>query len=167
MNLNEQQRAIVATLGGRVAVVAGAGAGKTTTTMELISKLHLSNGVPLEKMFISTFTNKAGRDLKNKLRKKLAIDTEKMDKLWIGTFHSLGYRYLTQIKKMKLNIILPVEASHYLKNIYRQVIKDEGEEENVVAFKDILDSIEKFRNTKCTWDKVSPYPEVCEKVHLS
>lgn len=165
MNLNEQQKAIVSTLGGRVAVVAGAGSGKTTTTMELISKLHLVNGIPLEKMFISTFTNKAGRDLKSKLKRKLNIDNDKIEKLWIGTFHSLGFRYLTQIKKMKLNIILPIEAEHYLKNIYRQVIKDEGEEENIVAFKSIQDSIEKYRNTKCSWDKVSPYPEICQKVH--
>lgn len=165
MKLNEQQKAIVETSGGKIAVVAGAGAGKTSTTIELICKLHIKDGVPLEKMFISTFTNKSGRDLKVKLSKKLGISNEVLEKLWIGTFHSLGYRYLTQIKKMKLNIILPVEAAHYLKNIYKQVIKDDGEDESIVAFGDVTDSIEKFRNTQCTWDQASPYPEICEKIH--
>jgi len=165
MQLNGQQKAIVATLGGKVAVVAGAGSGKTTTTIELIRKLHIEDGVPLEKMFISTFTNKAGRDLKSKLSRQIGVGQDDLERLWIGTFHSLGFRYLTQIKKMKLNIILPVEATHYLKNIYRQVIKDEGEEENIVVFKDIVDSIEKKRNTHCTWEQASPFPEICEKVH--
>jgi len=165
MQLNGQQKSIVGTLGGRVAVVAGAGSGKTTTTIELIKKLHVEDGIPLAKMFISTFTNKAGRDLKSKLSNKLGVDRDDLERLWIGTFHSLGFRYLTQIKKMKLNIILPVEASHYLKNIYRQVIKDEGEEENLVVFKDIIDSIEKKRNIQCTWEQASPFPEICEKVH--
>ena len=165
MQLNEQQKAIVKTPGGKVAVVAGAGSGKTSTTMELISKLHLVDGVPLEKMFISTFTNKAGRDLKAKLGRKLGISSEKLERLWVGTFHSLGFRYLTQIKSMKLNIILPVEASHYLKNIYKQVIIDEGGDEERIAFKDIQDSIEKKRNTDCTWEQASPFPEICEKIH--
>ena len=89
-----------------------------------------------------------------------------LERLWIGTFHSLGFRYLTQVKKMKLNIILPVEASHYLKNIYRQVIKDEGEEENTIGSKDIVSSIEKKRNNHCTWEEASPYPEIASKVHL-
>ena len=165
MQLNEQQRAIVETLGGKVAVVAGAGSGKTTTTMELIRKLHKEDGIPLDKMFISTFTNKAGRELKSKLSQRLGVDRDDLEKLWIGTFHSLGFRYLTQIKKMKLNIILPVEASHYLKNIYKQVLKNEGEEESTILFKDLVDSIERQRNTHCTWEQASPYPEIASKVH--
>jgi len=165
MQLNGQQRSIVGTLGGRVAVVAGAGSGKTTTTIELIKKLHAEDGIPLSKMFISTFTNKAGRDLKSKLSHQLGLDYSDLERLWIGTFHSLGFRYLTQIKKMKLNIILPIEASHYLKNIYRLVIKDEGEEENIAVFKDIVDSIERKRNVHCTWEQASPFPEICEKIH--
>ena len=166
MQLNEQQRAIVGTLGGRVAVVAGAGSGKTTTTIELIHKLHKEDGIPLSKMFISTFTNKAGRDLKSKLSQKLGVSRDELEKLWIGTFHSLGFRYLTQIKKMKLNIILPVEASHYLKNIYKQILKNEGEEESTVAFKDVVDSIERQRNTHCSWEEASPYPEIASKIHM-
>jgi len=165
MRLNDQQKAIVGTPGGRVAVVAGAGSGKTTTTIELIRKLHIVDGIPLSHMFISTFTNKAGRDLKSKLRYKLNIDTNELEKLWIGTFHSLGYRYLTQIKKMSLNIILPVEASHYLKNIYKQILVEEDEDERACTFQDVVDSIEKFRNTGCSWDKASDFPDVCKKVH--
>jgi len=165
MRLNEQQQAIVNTLGGRVAVVAGAGAGKTSTTIELIQKLYLKDGIPLEKFFVATFTNKAGRDLKVKLSKKLGVHSDALEKLWIGTFHSLGFRYLTQIKKLKLNIILPVEATHYLKNIYKQVIQDEGVAPDLVAFKDVMESIEKKRNNRFTWEHVSSYPEICSKVH--
>lgn len=165
MNFNEQQKKIIQTEGGFVAVVAGAGAGKTTVTVGLIEKLYKQDKIPLSKFWISTFTNKAGRDLKSKLSQKLGVSRDDLDKLWIGTFHSLGFRYLTQIKKMKINIILPVEASHYLKNIYKQVLKEEDEEESTVIFKDVIDSIERQRNTHCTWEKASPYPVVCEKIH--
>ena len=165
MQFNEQQLKIINTPGGRIAVIAGAGSGKTTTTIKLIEKLHLKDGIALEKMFISTFTNKAGKDIKTRLQKRFNLDTEHINKLWVGTFHSLGHRYLTQIKKLNLNIILPVEGSYYLKNIYKAVLQTEGEDENVVTFKDISENIEMKRNQNCSWDKASEYPDICRKVH--
>ena len=42
MHLNKQQKSIVNTKGGKIAVVAGAGSGKTTTTIELISNLYIN-----------------------------------------------------------------------------------------------------------------------------
>jgi len=165
VGLNEQQSAIVNHASGRVAVVAGAGSGKTTTNIELILKLHKKDGVPLERMFISTFTNKSGRDLKNKLSRKLNLDKESLDKLWVGTFHSLGYRYLTQLKRKKLEIILPLEAKQYLKNIYKQVLKDSGVREEEFVFTTAVQNIDKKRNRECLWAEASDYPEECEKIY--
>lgn len=165
MQLNEQQRAIVNTSGGKVAVVAGAGSGKSTTNVELIVKLHIQDDIPLSKFWISTFTNKAGRDLKQKLKKRLDLSDGALRELWVGTFHSLGYRYLTQLRKLKLEIILPVEANHYLRNIYKQIIKDDGIDEGSVPFKEVFNGIEKYRNEECSWEDASKHPETSQKVY--
>lgn len=164
MNLNEQQKNIVFNSMGKVAVVAGAGAGKSTTNIELIAKLYKENSVPLEKMFISTFTNKSGRDLKLKLSKKLNLDFKKLEKIWVGTFHSLGYRYLTQYRKMKLEIILPLEARQYLKNIYKQVLKDFGVSEEKFSFSSAIECIEKKRSKDSLWEDVTEYPKICSEI---
>lgn len=165
MKFNDQQLKIINTDGGRICVIAGAGSGKTTTTVKLIEKLHLEDSIPLEKMFISTFTNKAGKDIKDRLRKRFKMDSERIEKLWVGTFHGLGHRYLTQIKKLKLNLILPVEASYYLKNIYKAVLQGEGEDETTIPFKTISENIEQQRNQNCSWDDASDHPEICKKIH--
>lgn len=165
MNLNEQQKDIIACKGGKIAVIAGAGSGKTTTTMEFIVKLHNEDNIPLERMFVSTFTNKAGKDIKERLMKHFKISQEEIEKLWVGTFHSLGFRYLTRVRHQKLNVILPVEAIYLMKNIYRQVIKDEGEDEELISFNNIYESIEKKRNQNCPWEEILFYPNICEKVY--
>lgn len=165
VNLNSQQLEIVNTSGGNIAVLAGAGSGKSTTTVELIVKLF-KDGVPLERMWITTFTNKAAKDLKHKLSKKLHLSSEEVAKLWIGTFHSLGFRYLTQVKKIPLNIILPVEGDHFLKNIYKGVLKEADVEEALAPFDSIYQAIELKRNQNIEdWSKVSPFPEICEQVY--
>jgi DNA helicase-2/ATP-dependent DNA helicase PcrA len=164
MNLNDQQKNIVFNSLGKVAVVAGAGAGKSTTNIELIAKLHLENKIPLEKMFISTFTNKSGRDLKIKLSKKLNLDFKKLEKLWVGTFHSLGYRYLTQYRNIKMEIILPLEARQYLKNIYSQVLKDFGVSEEKFSFSNMLECLDKKRSKDCAWEDVTDFPKVSAEV---
>jgi len=164
MNLNDQQLNIVNNSTGKVAVVAGAGAGKSTTNIELIYKLHKKNNIPLERMFISTFTNKSGKDLKIKLSKKLNLDFKKLEKLWVGTFHSLGYRYLTQCKNKKLDIILPLEAKQYLKNIYNQLMKDYGISEDKFSFSDAMECLDKKRSKGCSWEDITEFPKILSEI---
>jgi DNA helicase-2/ATP-dependent DNA helicase PcrA len=85
--------------------------------------------------------------------------------LWIGTFHSLGYRYLTQVRKKKLEIILPVESNYYLRNIYKNVLDDLGEYEDNNPFKEVIYGVEKYRNDECSWEEATEYPEVCSKIY--
>ncbi|MDB4330168.1 ATP-dependent helicase [bacterium] len=164
MNLNEQQQKIVNTEGGRIAVVAGAGSGKSTTNIELIAKLHRNNNVPLERMFISTFTNKAGRDLKLKLSSKLGLDQKSLDRIWVGTFHSLGYKYLTQIRKIKLEIILPIEGKQYLRNIYKQVVKENRVNEKDFTFIKAIRCIEDKRNKEYNFKDMTEYSDECQEI---
>lgn len=165
MNLNDQQRDIVKMSKGFSTVMAGAGAGKSTTNIELITKLHLEDGIPLDRMFISTFTNKAGRDLKLKLSKRLGLDSSVLKKLWVGTFHSLGFRYLTQIRKRKITIILPVEASNFVKNITKETLKENKIDSSELSLSDILDVIGKHRNSGVPFQELSSeYGDVISEI---
>jgi len=159
MQLNDQQLKIVNTPGGKIAVIAGAGAGKSSTTIELVKKLYEKDKIPLERIFISTFTNKAGDDIKKKLQKKFNFEQNYLKNLWIGTLHSLGYRYLKDIQKLKLNIITPPEANVLLKNISELTIGD-----SEIDFKEILENIDKKRNKNCTWEEASLHPKLCKLV---
>ena len=165
MGLNDHQKDIVNYAKGKTAAVAGPGTGKTTTALELIEKLYREDKVPLEQMFITTFTNKAARDIKERLKKKFNFSPEQLNKLWIGTFHSLGFRYLTSIKKLKMNIVIPVEADYFMKTIFKKVVKEKNINEDLVSFDSVSETIEQFRNQNRIFDEKDPFLKVCKWVY--
>lgn len=165
MPLNNQQIDIVQLSKGRTCVVAGAGSGKTTTLIETITKLHEQDRIPLTEMFVATFTNKAAKEIKLRIKKKFNLSDETIASLWIGTFHSLGYRYLNFYKKMKLNMVIPMESVYFQKNIYTQIVGEDMQNTSTCEFKEVLSAIDRKRNSNENWDKVTPYPELCKKVY--
>ncbi|WP_415912757.1 ATP-dependent helicase [Neptuniibacter sp. QD37_11] len=86
MQLNSQQLAAIENpLSIRHALVlAGAGSGKTTVISERV-KFLISEGVQPEKVLVITFTNRAGRELKKRLKGTIGSSSSKV---WAGTFHS-------------------------------------------------------------------------------
>jgi DNA helicase-2/ATP-dependent DNA helicase PcrA len=89
--LNEQQRAAVEHVHGPLLVLAGAGSGKTRVLVSRIAHLIDAGGVPPERIFAVTFTNKAAGEMKHRVGRLLRRDP---GGLWIGTFHSLSARLL-------------------------------------------------------------------------
>ncbi len=90
--LNEAQRRAVLATAGPLLVLAGAGAGKTKTVTHRI--LHLINqGVPPESILAITFTNKAARELRERLARLLPADQPAP---LATTFHGLGVRILRE-----------------------------------------------------------------------
>jgi len=88
--LNEQQYAAVTSPPGQALVIAGAGSGKTRTLIYRVAYL-LSNGISPENVLLLTFTNKAAREMLDRVEVLLPLKTFK---LWGGTFHSIGNRIL-------------------------------------------------------------------------
>jgi len=89
--LNPAQREAVEHLHGPILVLAGAGSGKTRVLTSRIAHLIARHGVPPERIFAVTFTNKAAGEMKGRVGALLRRDPTG---LWIGTFHSLSARLL-------------------------------------------------------------------------
>ncbi len=88
--LNEQQLAAVTASPGPLLVIAGAGSGKTRTLIYRVAYL-LENGVDPRNILLLTFTNKAARQMLDRVANLLPVDASG---LWGGTFHSIGNRML-------------------------------------------------------------------------
>lgn len=89
--LNDKQREAVQATEGPVLVIAGAGSGKTTVLVNRIAYIISQKHVNAWNILAITFTNKAAREMKERIEKLLG-DTAK--DMWIGTFHSMCVRIL-------------------------------------------------------------------------
>jgi superfamily I DNA/RNA helicase len=127
--LNPQQRQAVETIRGPVLILAGAGTGKTRVITFRIAHM-VRNGIAPGNILGVTFTNKAAREMQERVTKLLpkrpAVDGKKPDRPTICTFHSLCVRILRQ----------HIDRLGYKKNF---VIYDESEQ--LAAVKKILSAI--------------------------
>jgi len=88
--LNEQQLAAVTAPPGPQLIIAGAGSGKTRTLTYRVAYL-LENGIDPRNILLLTFTNKAARQMLDRVANLLPVDSSG---IWGGTFHSVGNRML-------------------------------------------------------------------------
>ncbi len=90
-SLNEQQRQAVVEKEGTLLVLAGAGSGKTKVLTTRIVNL-VKSGINPYKILAVTFTNKAAKEMRERLSKMVGEDVVK--KMWVGTFHNICGRIL-------------------------------------------------------------------------
>ena len=97
-DLNPEQRLAVETLDGPVLVLAGAGTGKTRVlTTRIAHIINLGRAHPREILAV-TFTNKAAREMKNRIGAMMGQVVEGMP--WLGTFHAIGVKILRHHSEM-------------------------------------------------------------------
>ncbi|MDR2811095.1 MAG: exodeoxyribonuclease V subunit gamma [Tannerellaceae bacterium] len=89
--LNKSQREAVEYIGGPELIIAGAGSGKTRVITCKIAYL-LQKGIPPQSILALTFTNKAAREMKERIA--TIAEPTLARKLWMGTFHSIFSRIL-------------------------------------------------------------------------
>ena len=92
--LNDQQRAAVKHLDAPLLVLAGAGSGKTRVITQKVIWLIQELGVSAKSVFAVTFTNKAAREMKQRVAESL--DGKAAKGLTVSTFHSLGLQILRE-----------------------------------------------------------------------
>ena len=124
--LNPQQQAAVKTIDQPLLVLAGAGSGKTRVITEKIAYL-VKQGLPARHIAAVTFTNKAAREMKDRVSKLL--DDKQMRGLRVSTFHALGLDILRKEHKVlayKADITLFDEQDKQtlLKNLINHGVKN-------------------------------------------
>ena len=91
-DLNPEQREAVETLDGPVLVLAGAGTGKTRVLTTRIAHILATGRARPSEILTVTFTNKAAREMKERVGRMVGQVVEGMP--WLGTFHSIGVKIL-------------------------------------------------------------------------
>ena len=120
--LNEPQREAVTTVNGPVMVIAGAGSGKTRALTYRIAYM-ISEGVDPFSIMALTFTNKAAREMKDRIVKLINADDAR--NVWMGTFHSIFARILRiEAQYIGFTSTFTIYDTDDSKSLLSQIIKE-------------------------------------------
>ncbi len=120
--LNEAQKKAVINFKGPSLVIAGAGSGKTRVLTYRIAYL-LKNNVKPYRILALTFTNKAAREMKERIA--FLIGEEHVKPLWMGTFHSVFAKFLRQeAASLGFPSSFTIYDAQDSKNIIKSIIKE-------------------------------------------
>lgn len=127
--LNEGQRNAVLYNDGPSLVIAGAGSGKTRVLTYKIAYL-LENGYQPWNILALTFTNKAAREMKERIARQ--VGPERARHLWMGTFHSMFLRILhVEAGHIGFTSLFTIYDTADSKSLIRSIIKEMGLDEKV------------------------------------
>ena len=127
--LNEAQRQAVVNTEGPALVIAGAGAGKTRVLTYRIVHL-LQKGIPAHRILALTFTNKAAREMKDRITRIAGPDITRH--LWMGTFHSIFARILrTEGPRLGYKPNFTIYDSSDSKSLVRTIIRELNLDDNI------------------------------------
>ncbi len=152
--LNEQQLAAVTASPGPLLVIAGAGSGKTRTLTYRVAYL-LENGIDPRNILLLTFTNKAARQMLDRVTNLLPLDASG---IWGGTFHSIGNRMLRRHgSALGYTSSFTIMDREDQKDLINTVVAGAGIDPKEIRFPkgDVLAEIFSFVvNTECPLDQL-------------
>ena len=142
--LNDQQREAVVYKDGPSLVIAGAGSGKTRVLTYKVVDL-LRNGYEPYRILALTFTNKAAREMKERIT---AIVGEKVaSKLWMGTFHSIFLRILRRhAEELGFKPGFTIYDTADSRSLVKMIIKDMGLDEKAYKPATVASAISNAKN---------------------
>ncbi|MCI2397979.1 UvrD-helicase domain-containing protein [Aliiroseovarius subalbicans] len=151
--LNPAQREAVEALQGPVLMLAGAGTGKTKALTSRIAHLLNTGTARTNEILAVTFTNKAAREMKNRVAKNLGQTVEGMP--WLGTFHAICVKLLrrhAELVGLKSNFtILDTDDQ---KRLLKQLILAANIDEKRWPARLLAGVIDNWKNRAWTPDKV-------------
>ena len=159
-NLNEAQLGAVTNLKGPALVIAGAGSGKTRVLTYRIVHL-LKSGTPPDSILALTFTNKAAKEMKDRIIKVAGYDLSRQ--LWMGTFHSIFARILRSESKI---LGYPSDFTIYdtldSRNLIKTIIKELQLDDKVYKPAEVMRRISAAKNNLITAVAYLNNPEIIE-----
>ena len=158
--LNESQYEAVTTLQGPLMVLAGAGSGKTRVLTMRIAHL-ITNGVDPFNILSLTFTNKAAREMKDRIAKVVGDSNAKS--LWMGTFHSVFARILrSEGHYLGYPSNFTIYDTQDALNVLRKVMKELNVDQDIYKPKKVLSRISTYKNNLITVKAYYNNPELLE-----
>ncbi|WP_337039182.1 ATP-dependent helicase [Elizabethkingia anophelis] len=158
--LNESQYEAVTTIQGPLMVLAGAGSGKTRVLTMRIAHL-IQNGVDPFNILALTFTNKAAREMNERIARVVGDSDAKS--IWMGTFHSIFARIL----RMEAHYLgfpsnFTIYDSQDALNVIKKVLKEMSIDSDLYKPKKVLNRISQYKNNLITINAYFNNPELME-----
>ncbi|MCT6869318.1 MAG: UvrD-helicase domain-containing protein [Apibacter sp.] len=159
-DLNEVQKQAVSTTEGPLMIIAGAGSGKTRVLTYRIAHL-IDKGVDSFNILALTFTNKAAREMKERIS-SLIGGTEAKN-LWMGTFHSVFARILrAEANKLGFPSNFTIYDQQDCLNVIKKIINELQLDTDIYKPKQVLGRISSYKNNLITVRAYFNNPELIE-----
>ena len=147
-SLNPAQKEAVLQKNGPMIIIAGAGSGKTRVLTYRIAHL-MQQGVDAFNILSLTFTNKAAREMKERIA--AVVGPSESKNLWMGTFHSVFARILrSEADKLGYPSNFTIYDTQDSVRLIGAIIKEMGLDKERYKAKQILNRISSFKNSLIT-----------------
>ncbi|MEA5016006.1 MAG: DNA helicase PcrA [Candidatus Limiplasma sp.] len=141
--LNPQQRKAAETLEGPVLILAGAGSGKTRALTYRVANL-LERGVAPYRILAITFTNKAAKEMKQRIS---ALVGEKGEDVWVSTFHAMCAKILRKdIEKLGYTRSFTIYDDDDQMSVIKELLKQGNIDEKALTPREIKSKISDAKN---------------------
>lgn len=138
-NLNKEQREAVTYTEGPLLILAGAGSGKTRVITYRIAYLIKEKNVPPENILAITFTNKAAKEMKERV---ISLIGDTGENMWISTFHSACVRILRRdIEKIGFNRDFVIFDTSDQQVVIKDCLKELNLDEKLYSHSQVLNII--------------------------
>ncbi len=153
-SLNEFQREAVENNFGATLVLAGAGSGKTRVLTYKLLHLLVKKILKPNQILAVTFTNKAASEMKSRVSKMLNFP---IDKMWLGTFHSLSLKILRRNYEkvgLKKNFVI-IDTDDQLKLI-KKICEQENIDTKDISPRFFINAIDGLKNKGVFYNELKP-----------
>lgn len=164
-DLNEQQLQAVQAVEGPVMIIAGAGSGKTRVLTYRIAFL-IEHGVEPFQILALTFTNKAAREMKERIAK--VVGESEAKNVWMGTFHSIFARILRiESEKIGYPNNFTIYDTDDAKSLLKSIINELGLDDKIYKPNIVYNRISTAKNSLINARQYIKDPEIANDNKLS
>lgn len=162
--LNDPQREAATSIDGALMIIAGAGSGKTRVLTYRIAYL-MTQGVEAYQIIALTFTNKAAKEMRNRIEKLVGNDAKN---LWMGTFHSIFAKILRfEAEKIGFTSNFTIYDTQDSMSLIRDILKEMQLDDKVYKPNAVFSRISSCKNKLISCQEYQRNPMYFEEDKLS